>query len=260
MEKNIIFWCDSNQIHYGLASKIKKLTDFNLFAIFDVPFKQEEFFRGEDIVGFQKKWFLHDHIVKDKKLDIEYLKEFEKKYKINLWLLAYNERIFFKYSNYKKFSENEVLLILEQECKLFEKILDESKPDYLAIITNTHQTQLFYELCKARGIEILLMYPTRFKTRIQIGTNYNQLEIREDVNDFENRTFEELQGLLKENVLYEESQKFNSAFSKSKLMLVKAATEYLLSRNEIENTHFTYFGRSKRKVLPQCQSETNNKQ
>jgi len=32
-------------------------------------------------------------------------------------------------------------------------------------------------------------------------------------------------------------------------MLIKAATEYLFSPNEIENTHFTYFGRTKRKVL-----------
>jgi len=238
-----------NQIQYGIAKKIKELYDFDSFAIFDVPYKQEEFFRNENISGFQKKWFLHDRILQKKKPDVEYLKEFEKKYGINLWLIAYNERIFFRYYNYKDFSEDEVLLILEHECKLFEKILDEIKPDFLSIITNTHQTQLLYELCRARKIEILLLYPTKFKTRIQIGNQFNQLVIRKNTDNFKTRTFEELQQLLEENVLFQESKKFNSSFSKSKLMLIKAATEYLFSPNEIENTHFTYFGRTKRKVL-----------
>ena len=250
MKKKIMFWCDANQIHYGLAKKIKELSNFDLFAIFDIPHKQEEFFREEEIVGFQKKWFLHDKIFQKKKPDIEYLKRFEEKYGINLWLLAYNERIFFRYYNYKDFSENDILLILEHECKLFEKILDEVKPEYLAIITNTHQTQLFYELCKSRKIKILLLYPTRYKTRIQIGSEYNKLLVRDNTNDSSNnRTFEELQKLLEENILYDESKKFNSAFSNSKLMLIKAATEYLFSPNEIQNTHFTYFGRTKRKVI-----------
>ena len=250
MKKKIIFWCDVSQVQYGLAKKLQDVSNYDLFAIFDVPYKQEKFFRTENIVKFQKKWFLHDGILEKEKPDIEYLKGIEEKYGINLWLLAYNERIFFNYYNYKNFSDEEVLLILEQECKLFEKILDEIKPDFLAIITNTHQSQLFYELCKAKGIQILLLYSVRLKDKVQIGIDPNQLEIRDKIeNDFKFRTFKELQEFQKEDVLFNESKKFNSAFSNSKLMLVKAAIEYLFSPNNIEKTHFTYYGRTKSKVL-----------
>ena len=44
---------------------------------------------------------------------IEYLEKIEKEYNINLWEIAYGERSFYKHNNYYKFSENEILLILE---------------------------------------------------------------------------------------------------------------------------------------------------
>jgi len=76
-------------------------------------------------------WFYHDYFNIKTKPDIEYLKLFEKKYSINLWSLAYNERIFYRFNDYFRFTENEVMCILEQECKLYEKILDEIKSTYV---------------------------------------------------------------------------------------------------------------------------------
>ena len=55
---------------------------------------------------------------------MEYLKNFETKYKIDLWLLAFNDRFFYKYNEYYTFSTQEKLKILEQECKFFEKIIN----------------------------------------------------------------------------------------------------------------------------------------
>ena len=66
----------------------------------------------------KKTWFLYDYIKKSQKPDLDYLSEFEKKYDIELWKLANNDRIFFKYNMYYNFSENEILSILEQQCKL----------------------------------------------------------------------------------------------------------------------------------------------
>ena len=254
MKKKIIFWCDASQIHYGLAKKFFETSNFDIYGIFDIPYKQQGFFRTEEIAGFKKKWFLHDSIheemVKREKPDIDYLKEFERKYGINLWLLAYNERLFFRYYNYKKFSENEVLKILEYECKLFEEILKEINPDMLCIITTTHQSQLFYEICKAKKIKILLLYSVRLKKRVQIGTDPYRLHVTNEVGEeLKLRTTKELQEFLEEDVLYNQARKYVSGFSNSKALIFKAAKEFLFSPNTIEKTHFTYFGRTKIRVL-----------
>ncbi len=38
---------------------------------------------------------------------------------------------FFKYNVYYNFSENEILSILEQQCKFFENIIETIKPDFV---------------------------------------------------------------------------------------------------------------------------------
>ena len=91
----------------------------------DVADKVKPFFETQKLVNYKKKWFFHDHIHKtNKKPDREYLKSIEKKYKVDLGLLASNDRFFNKFNEFYKFSPDETLLILEQECRLFEKILD----------------------------------------------------------------------------------------------------------------------------------------
>ena len=116
------------------------------------------------VIKFSKIWYLHDHISKTtEKPNIEYLKSIEKKYGIDISLLISNERFFNKWNLYYKFSSNEKLLILEQECKLFEKILDEVQPDFLiTAMTTLHHQHLFYEICKARGIKVLMFRQSFF--------------------------------------------------------------------------------------------------
>ena len=72
-------------------------------------------------------WYYHDFInTKSKNIDIDYLLNFEKKYKLDLWKYALNERFFYLHNPFYKFTKNEILAILEQELKLFESILDEN--------------------------------------------------------------------------------------------------------------------------------------
>ena len=77
---------------------------------------------------------------------MEYLNSFEEKYKINLWLLAINERLFYEYNEFHKFSREEILSILEDECKLFEKIL-EIKPEFLITSSTGFITTNFFIKC-----------------------------------------------------------------------------------------------------------------
>ena len=131
MKDRIIFWIDADLTHFGLAKYLKDQYDCDIYAIFDVTDKPKKFFKTQQLVKFQKIWLYHDHIQKTKdNPDITYLAKFEEKYNINLSSIVYNERIFYNYNEFYKFNINEVLKILEQECKLFEKVLDEVKPDF----------------------------------------------------------------------------------------------------------------------------------
>ena len=73
--------------------------------------------------------------------------------------VAINERIFYRFFDFHKFTSDEILSIDEHACKLFESVLDEVKPDF--IVTKEpafHHLEIFYELCRARGIKVLSYY------------------------------------------------------------------------------------------------------
>ena len=87
---------------------------------------------------------------------LEYLINFEKKYKIDLWKYAINERFFYIHNRFYKFTKQEILLILEQELKLFESILNEIKPDYFLTYEPVfHHQKLLLDLCRLKGVKVL---------------------------------------------------------------------------------------------------------
>lgn len=159
MKEKIIFWLGVDLTHFCLSWSLKKQLDADFFAIIDITNKPRQFFEKQTLVDFKKTWFFFDHIKNsNKSIDIDYLTNFEKKYKIDLWTLAINERMFYRFFQFHRFSRNEILSILEHECKLFETILDEIKPDFLITkLPSRHHHELFYRLCKARGIKILML-------------------------------------------------------------------------------------------------------
>ena len=193
-DKKIIFWEDQGLLQYSVAYWLQKKLDCKMYAIIDTTDRPKVFFKNQKLVKFDKIWFFHEHIAKNKVPDIDYLKDVEKKYDLHLWLLAANERLFYGYYDYHIFSENEVLSILEQEIKLFESILDEIKPDFLVTTTNMHHNHLFYQICVAKKIKVLFMTPTRLGGRCMMShdadTLPSQLNIPNPKNDL---TFNELQ-------------------------------------------------------------------
>ena len=136
MTDKIIFWCSADLLSYCVSYFFKKKFDGELFGIYDLSNKPKKFFKEQNIVNFSKIWFYHDHIKSGNKADMEYLKQISEKYNLDLQELAKNDRILNKYNEYYNFSDAEVNSILESECKLFEKILDEIKPSYF-ITTET---------------------------------------------------------------------------------------------------------------------------
>ena len=251
MKNKLLFWLDADLTHFGLAKFLQEKGEFDIFGIFDITNKPKKFFNEQKIVDFQKRWFYHEHIIKtSEKIDLNYLRDFEEKYKINLWLLAYNERIFFRFNEYHKFKPDEILKILEQECKLFEKILDEVKPEFMLMrAADLHQNQLFYELCKAKKIKVLMLGQTRFASRVIISSLWHEIDVEDDVKISKNRTVEELYEFLKGADTFKQVTNYTTKFQKSNRGKISAIKKFLLSKNTNEKTHFTYFGRTKGKVI-----------
>lgn len=251
MKDRILFWIDQTLVDYGTAKSIQEKYESDLFAIIDVTDRTKLFFQTQKFVKFQKVWFYHDYFNINSKPDIDYLKSFEKKYDINLWLLAYNERIFYRFNDYFRFTEENVLCILEQECKLFEKILEEVKPNFVIMSHPPfHHNYLFYEICKAKKINILILKPVRIGYKCLIADDDELLEYKTSKKISENRTFEELLDYHTNFSLHKQGIEFEEKFQKSKSGFLKAVFQFLfISDNSNAKTHYTYYGRSKLKVF-----------
>ena len=249
MNSKIIFWVNDALAHVGLPKTLQEKYNFDIYAVLDVTDKQKKFFQKQELIKFSKIWYFHDHILKTtEKPDTEYLKLIEKKYKINISLLISNERFFNKWNQYYEFSSDEKLSILEQECKLFEKILDEVQPDFLIIgVTNLHHNHLFYEICKARGIKVLTIRNAFFAGKVIISSDFHSINNMQSKDKFHFSSLVEIQNYWKKhsNISTSHSGKFLA----SKTNYLKAILKFLFSSNTNTKTHYTYYGRSKFAVL-----------
>ena len=162
-QNNILIYVQGWFLHFGIAKALQSKIDNELYAIIDFGDKARKFFDEQKIVDYKKIWHYND-AVNDFQInpDIEYLKSIEKKYDINLWNIAYTDKSFNLYNEFHQFSTNEILSILEQECRYFEKILEESQPKFfLTFHTQTHYQYLLYMMCKAKGIKVLMLSPAK---------------------------------------------------------------------------------------------------
>ena len=261
MSNRVLFWLDAEPTAFCIAYYLKKIHDTDFFTLVDVTNRQKSFFQSQKLVEFKKTWFYHDFMNQKIKSGANYLKSFEKKYNIDLWQLAKNDRIFIDdYNTFYKFSDQEISEIMEKECKLFEEILDEIKPDFF-ITTETAMRphHLFYLLCKKKGIKVLMLNTANWGNHCYISENYHKLDNFNEL--FANRkalpiTFNDIQNRLESKILSKKVSKFYQSYKNSKIKLMQAAFQLLiLSDNSNEKTHYTYYGRKKLKVLF---SEINN--
>jgi len=250
LTKKVIFWLDAELLRFGIAKELKENFECKLFSIIDITDKPKKFFETQNILEFEKKWFYHDHVKKLKQVaNMEYLRKFEDKYKINLWQLAFNERIFYQFNEFYKFSDSEILSILEQECKFFERIFDETKPDYVILPNPSfHHYYLFYLMCKKKNVKTLVLQGTRLGNKCIITDNIESIGY-EKYQSVKKRNLTELQNYKNQYSVYDQGKKFRKRFLSSKTKLLKAGIEFLTSNNSNVKTHYTYYGRTKVKVL-----------
>jgi hypothetical protein len=240
--KKILFWLDAEMIHFPIAKFMQENIDAELSAVLDVPLPLKKFFKKQKIVDFSKKWFYRDNVsVGSTDFDMTYLKEFEKKYHINLWEVAFNERNFYRYQKFHKFSKNEILSILEQECRFFESIFENYKPDYFLLkLYSAHHLHLLYLMCKKKQIPTLVLFPTRLTNRSIISTavdKIDELECNSTINSFEDS--EKSKKALNEKILKKQKSNverwnYNESTSKKILQIIK----FILQTNHDDYTNY----------------------
>lgn len=258
MKDKILFWINLDLVEFCIAKFLQEKFDFNSFAVIDIQDITKDFFLKQKLVNFSNQWFYRDYLLNiDKKPDINYLKNFEKKYSINLWEIAYSQVIFFNQIRYYKFSDVEILSILENECKFFEKILDESKPDFLLInIYAGHHSHLLCKMCKARGIKILMYTLTRAGFRSAITSNFDLLDIYDkDVKQCfsgKNRTEQDLKNYWKKFSVIERNKEDIERFEKriSKIKQFSTILKFLLFIcNSDYRKYYNNFGKTRLRMI-----------
>ena len=167
MAEKFLFWIDITYTEFGIAKFLQEKISADFYVIYDVNHHLKKSFLNQNIVNFKKQWFYWDYLSNiNKEPDIEYLKSFEKKYEIDLWKIAFSERIFSDFQKFHNFTRKEILSILEHDCKFFENVLDEVNPNFLIVkLADFHRTQLLVELCKAKGVKVLMLISSRLGFR-----------------------------------------------------------------------------------------------
>ena len=226
MKMKLLFWMNVFMVHFGIAYYLKEKINADFTAIIDTPNKPKQMFLNQKIVNFKKTWYFHDHIKKiDATPDLEYLSNFEKKYNIDLWKLAINERHFYKFNKFYKFSTNEILKFLEQECKLFEQILEEAKPEKFEIELTA--AILAYEIARSDG-DI---------SKSELDLLLNEVKkITSKVNKSQDEILEIIETYSKNSVSFHEFiEDINKDYSKEeKLSLIKYLWDVAYADNILE--------------------------
>lgn len=255
MKDKLLVWIGGTFFHFCIAKYIYDKYDCDMFTIIDADNEKKIFFEEQKLVDFKKTWFYRDFVDVNTKRDpdIEYLASFEEKTGINPWQIAYSERAFFKFNDYYEFTRNEILSILEQECKLFEKVLDETKPDFLIIgTTDSHHNYLLSEICKSRGIKVLMLGGARFGYREIISEEVDTIDDMEppSYNTKYNTSFEEIQAYYKQFNFIKQIRKFKKILRVSisgkikkffKLIFVYGGKKY--------QNHFIHCGMTRWNIL-----------
>ena len=250
MKQKIIFWLDADLTSFCLAYYLQKKIDAEFYAIIDVTNRAKDFFLNQKLINFQKIWFYHDYAMKKTPDNIIN----ENKSGLDISELVKNDRIFNpKYNEFYNFTNDETNSIVYNELLLFTKVL-EIKPDvFVTTETALRPHHTFHKLCQAQKIKTLMLNNANWGNLSYISENFHELDnFEKKFRNHENSTtnFNQLENRLGKKILSKNLSKFYNKNRKSTLQNLFAALQFLiLYNNKNIKTHYTYFGRTKFKVL-----------
>lgn len=169
-------WLDFDSYAYtnfGIALALSKLSQFNFIGI--VTTKQDMFFfQNQKLVSFTKLVYYPECYSGKSSFDIQYLKNIEKKYDLNLWLDVFAERSFYKYwTDFHKFTKEEIFSIIENSIRFFVNILENYKPKlvFMQQAGENISNLLLYQIAKKMGLLTLMPNVLHLKNRILISND-----------------------------------------------------------------------------------------
>ena len=258
MKDRVLFWFGADFTQFCMSYYFQKKYDCDMYSIVDITNNPKHFFKNQTLVNFEKTWYLHDQYESsNKKPNLDYLKKFEKKYNINLWQLAINERIFYGFFNFHHFNGDEILSILEQICRFYENIFSEIKPDFfITKLTAFHHLELFRRMCKYHGTKVLMLSNPKIPTNTIISEDDTKIDYVESIENIEctDKSFEDLRNLLHslskgteaKNIVSDFWNKHGSNSIKKRLI---SLIQFIFSPNTNIKTHYNYYGRTKFRVI-----------
>jgi len=261
MSKNkptkVIVWLDRGPYAYvnlGVASSLSKLAKFDFFGI--VATQQDvSFLNNQKIVPFREIIYYPDCYLKKSSFDINYLKESEKKFDLNLWLDVYSERVFYKHrTHFHKFSKSEILIIVENTIKFFSELLKRINPELIIMQTageNIANTLLF-KIAKNLKIQVLMMNPIDIHNKIVVSNNLTSQEISEDYKKIISNFDQELQDFgpdfIKERNLAE-TEKIHHTFPDENALSIKKLSHYINRLYNDPEPIYQNIGKTKSKMI-----------
>ena len=249
MAEKILLWLDVFSQHFGMATYLQKKYNYEISAVIDVN-RGKKFYEEQKFVDFKNIWYFRECFDKSqKKPDLQYLAQIEKKYKFDLWKIIYSDIHFYKYNEYYKFTYDEILVIIEQECKFFEKILEQTNPDFFAIrITDLSNGQILKKICVAQGIKVLMLGQTRFENRLTISEEYDYSEFSNKSDIKDEKSFKDLREAIE--IISSSQSSFRKNFRNSKKIWIKGALKYLsLISNTEYRDYYSNYGKFLSKVI-----------
>ena len=254
MTNRILFFTDTWFFNFCTAVYLQKKYDGEFFAIIDVDDKARKFFESQDLVKYKKTWFFLENCSNFySKPDMNYLKSFEKKYGINLWSIAYMDRNFYQFNPFHKFSSDEILSIIEKECKFFDQILEEVKPNFLSIyITIQHYHELLCQMCRSKGVKILMLGPSKIGYKMMVSERPLIMDnMMPNENNTKERKLSELQNYLNDFSPNKITNEYiTKHFQNNIWQRYKHILKFFLSaRTSSFHKRYSNFGRTKTRIL-----------
>mgnify|MGYP005635017203 CR=1 FL=1 len=239
MTENILFWLKNDFTYLGIAQKLKNNFNFEIFGIVDGSKPLMNFFDSQKIVNFNKTWNFYQHVKSiHPRPDEKYLTKFEKKYNLNLQKYISNEPLFSKSNNFYKFSSQEIFSIIQHECELFESILEHANPSFFVAKDSwffetewepLHHFQLFYDLCLAKKIKILLLNQPNIGNKSIISQHNHTIDYLESLDNITNfKKILDLKHYLKSYDLSKQNQDY---VKRNNLSLTKKISKFSNKNN-----------------------------
>mgnify|MGYP006149366439 CR=1 FL=1 len=181
-KENILVWLDFDAysyVNFGIVIELAKLDKYDFIGV--VTTKQDmSFFENQEILPFKKIIYYPNCYINKKNYNIKNLKNFEKKFSLNLWMDIFSERSFYKYwTDFHKFSKEEIYSIVENSISFFINILNEYKPKLVLTqhIGENISNLLLYKIAKNLNFRTLMPVPVHMHNKIVMSDNLTGKEI-----------------------------------------------------------------------------------